>query len=184
MAKLVYAAICSLDGFVNDAQGEFDWAFPDEQLHEAVNELEAPIKTYLYGRRMYDIMKVWADFPGIDDEPEVVRNYAQIWIAADKHVFSSTLHEATTPRTHLHREFNPDSVRQLKEMVATDISIGGPTIAAEALQAGLVDEVHLFAHPVLIGAGTAVFPVGFRQGLELLSERRFDSGVVHLHYRL
>lgn len=184
MAKLIYAVICSLDGFVNDEHGDFDWAMPDEQLHQYVNDLEAQIGTYLYGRRMYEIMQVWGDFPGIEDEPEVIREYAQVWIGADKHVFSSTLEEVTSARTHLHREFNPEGVRSLKETVATDVSIGGPTIAGVALQAGLVDEVHLFMHPILIGAGTAVFPAGFRQGLELLSERRFDSGVVHMHYRV
>jgi len=184
MARLVYAAICSLDGFINDADGSFDWAAPDEQMHEAANELEATIGTFLYGRRMYDIMKVWADLPGIEDEPEVVRNYAKIWAGADKHVFSSSLEVVTTPRTHLHRDFDPEGVRQLKAMAATDVSIGGPTIAAAALEAGLVDEIHLFVHPILIGDGTAIFPAGFRQELHLLADRRFDSGAVHLHYRL
>ncbi len=184
MARLIYAAICSLDGFINDADGDFDWAAPDEQMHQAANELEAGIGTFLYGRRMYDIMKVWADFPGIEDEPEVVREYAEVWAAADKHVFSSGLEAVTTPRTHLHREFNPEGVRQLKETVATDVSIGGPTIAAVALQAGLIDEIHLFVHPILIGAGTPIFPAGFRQELHLLAERRFDSGAMHLHYRV
>lgn len=184
MAKLIYAAICSLDGFVNDADGNFDWAFPDEELHQVANELEAGIRTYLYGRRMYEIMQVWGEFPGIEDEPEVVRDYARIWADADKHVFSSTLKSATTARTHLHREFNPEAVLQLKESADTDLSIGGPTIAGVALQAGLVDEIHQFMHPILIGAGTPVFPADFRQDLELLNERRFDSGVVHLHYRV
>jgi len=184
VAKLIYAAICSLDGFVNDANGNFDWAMPDEEVHEAANALERGIGTYLYGRRMYEIMQVWGDFPELDGEPAVVRDYAQIWAGADKHVFSSTLAEVSTPRTHLHREFTPEGVRRLKETVSTDISIGGPTIAAVALQAGLIDEIHQFLHPILIGGGTPVFPAGFRQGLELLDERRFDTGVVHLHHRV
>ena len=133
---------------------------------------------------MYEILKVWADFPGLEDEPEVVRDYAQIWIGADKHVFSASLGEVDTPRTHLHREFSTEGVRRLKETVTTDVSIGGPTIAAAALRADLVDEVHLFMHPLLVGAGTPVFPADFRQRLELVSERRFDSGVVHVHYRV
>ena len=183
MAKLIYAAICSLDGFVNDANGNFDWAMPDEEVHEAANALERGIGTYLYGRRMYEIMRVWGDFPSIEDEPDVVRDYAQIWSDADKYVFSSSLEEVTTARTQLHREFDPEAVRQLKESAAADLSIGGPTIAAAALQAGLVDEIHLFMHPILIGAGTPVFPADFRQDLQLLDHRRFDSGVVHVHYR-
>ncbi|MDO8733002.1 MAG: dihydrofolate reductase family protein [Actinomycetota bacterium] len=184
MAKLIYAVICSLDGFVNDAQGNFDWAAPDEQVHQAVNDLEAPIGTHLYGRRMYEVMQVWETMPEFAEESEVTREYAKLWSKADKHVFSSTLTSVPTVHTHLHREFNPDGVRQLKETVATDVSIGGPTIAASALQAGLVDEVHQFLHPILIGAGTPVFPANFRQHLELLDERHFDSGVVHLHYRV
>ncbi|MDO9485035.1 MAG: dihydrofolate reductase family protein [Actinomycetota bacterium] len=184
MAKLIYAVICSLDGFVNDAQGDFDWAMPDEQLHAFVNDLESSIGTYIYGRRMYEIMQVWADFPGIEDEPAVVQDYAKVWANADKHVFSTTLDSVSTARTHLHREFDADRVRELKDTVAHDVSIGGPTVAATALRAGLVDEIHLFMHPIVIGSGTPVFPSELRQNLELLDQRRFTSGVVHLHYRV
>ena len=184
MARLIYAAICSLDGFVNDADGNFDWAMPDEEEHAFVNELESSIGTYIYGRRMYEIMQVWADFPGIEDEPEVVQNYAKVWAGADKHVFSATLTSVSTARTHLHRVFDPERVRELKENVAHDVSIGGPTVAAAALRAGLVDDIHLLLHPVLIGTGTPVFPSDFRHDLELLEQRQFASGVVHLHYRV
>ncbi len=184
MAKLIYAAITSLDGFVNDEQGNFDWAAPDELVHAAVNELERQIGAYIYGRRMYEIMQVWADFPGLAEEPAVIQDYARVWASADKHVFSSTLTDVATSRTQLHRAFDPVQVSRLKSIAEEDISIGGPTIAAAALRAGLVDEIHQYLHPILIGSGTPMFPADFQQGLELLDERRFDSGVVHLHYRL
>jgi dihydrofolate reductase len=178
---LIYSAIASLDGYVNDADGRFEWAAPDAELHAFVNDLERPIGTYLYGRRMYETMAVWETI----DEPEPeMRDYAQLWRAADKIVYSATLDEVTTSRTRLERAFEPDAVRALKAAAASDISIGGPTLAAEAFRMGLIDECHLFLHSVAVGGGTPALPVGARTNLELLDERRFASGAVHLHYRV
>jgi len=183
MAKLIYAAIISLDGYVADARGNFDWAEPDEEVHAFVNDLERPIGTYLYGRRMYEVMTFWETVPTAD-EPYVMRDFAQLWKAADKVVFSTTLASVSTGRTRLERRFDPDVVRQLKQTAASDISIGGPNLAAHAIRAGLVDEMHLFLNPVVVGGGTGSLPDGVRVDLELLDERRFANGVVHLHYRI
>jgi dihydrofolate reductase len=179
MGKLVYSAIASLDGYVNDADGNFDWAAPDAELHAFVNDQERPIGTYLYGRRMYETMAVWET---LDDPAPVMRDYAEIWRAADKVVVSTTLDAVTTPRTRLERTLDPDAVRALK--AGGDVSIGGPTLAADALGAGLVDELHLFLNPVVVGDGTPALPDGLRAQLELLGERRFAGGVVHVHYRV
>jgi dihydrofolate reductase len=176
---LVYSAIASLDGFVADADGGFAWAAPDPELHAFVNELERPVGTYLYGRRMYEVMSAWETMD--DDAPEM-RDFAQIWRAADKVVYSRTLAEPATARTRLEREFDPEAVLQLKAEAGTDISVGGPELAGEALRAGLVDELHLFVTPVVVGAGTHWLPGDLRIGLELLAEHRFAGGVVHLHY--
>ena len=177
---LVYSAICSLDGYVDDEHGNFDWAAPDEEVHAFVNDLERPIGTYLYGRRMYEVMRAWETLE--DDEP-AMRDFASIWRKADKIVYSSTLDEVTTARTRLERSFDAAAVRRLKE--GGDVSVGGPTLAAHALQSGLVDEVHLFLTPVLVGGGTRVFPDGVRADFELLDERRFASGgVVYARYRV
>ena len=183
VAKLQYSAICSVDGFMADEQGNFDWAAPDEQVHAFVNELESGIGTHLYGRRMYEVMRVWEEQEWLDDEPDVVRDYARIWGLADKHVFSETLDSVSTARTRLHRTFDPAAITQLKASSARDISIGGATLAAHAMRAGLVDEFHLVIVPVLVGGGTSVMPLGIRLNLELIDMRRFDSGFVHLHYR-
>ena len=183
MAKLIYSAIASLDGYVADEKGNFDWAAPDEQVHAFVNDHERGIGTYLYGRRMYQVMAAWQTMETAG-EPPVMADYAGIWRAADKVVFSRTLEEVATPRTRLVRDFDPGDVRQWKESAERDISVGGPELAASALRAGLVDECHLFLHPVIIGGGSAALPDGLRTGLELLDEHRFDNGVVHLHYRL
>jgi dihydrofolate reductase len=179
-ARLIYSAIASLDGYVVDAQGSFDWAAPDEQVHAFVNDLERPIGTYLYGRRMYDVMAVWET---IDDPASCMRDYAEIWRGADKIVYSATLDRVGSSRTRIEREFDLESVRQLKASLDRDISVGGPTLAAHAFRAGLVDECHLFLTPILVGGGTRALPDGVFLELELLDERRFDSGVVHLHYR-
>ena len=183
MAKLIYSVIASLDGYVADEKGDFDWAAPDAQVHAFVNEQERPIGTYLYGRRMYELMSYWETVDTAGRSPEVV-DYAGIWRAAEKVVFSRTLDSFSTARTRLVRDFDPDAVRRWKDSAERDISVGGPELAAVALRAGLVDECHLFLNPVVIGGGTQALPDGLRVGLELLDEHRFDNGVVHLHYRL
>ena len=182
MAKLIYSAITSLDGYVADTDGRFDWAAPDEQVHAFVNDLERPIGTYLYGRRMYDVMRYWETAHTEPDQPPVGLDFARIWQAADKVVYSTSLDEVTTTRTRLERRFDPDTVRALKEGATRDISVGGPGLAAEALRAGLVDECHVFVNPVVVGGGTAFLPEGVRSDLELMDEHRFGNGVVHLHY--
>jgi dihydrofolate reductase len=183
MANLIYAAITSLDGYVADEEGKFDWAAPDEEVHGYVNELERPIGTYLYGRRMYEVMRFWEDPEDLADQSPVFRDYAEIWQAADKIVYSSSLDLAATARTRIEREFHPAAVQRIKETAAADLSVGGPHLAAEALRAGLVDELHQFISPVLVGGGTAWLPDGLRLDLELLDERRFAGGVVHVRYR-
>jgi dihydrofolate reductase len=183
MGKLIYAAIASLDGYVEDEMGRFDWAAPDEEVHGFVNDLERPIGTYLYGRRMYETMVFW-ETAGGGDEPPVFDDYARVWRAAEKVVYSRTLAEPSSARTRIEREFDPEAVRALKEASPTDLSIGGAELAGEALAAGLVDEVRLLLVPYLAGGGKRALPDGVRTRLELLDERRFASGVVHLHYRV
>jgi dihydrofolate reductase len=183
MAKLVYSAIASLDGYVADADGNFDWAAPGEEVHAFVNDLERPIGTYLYGRRMYEVMAVWQTL-SVDDEPPVMRDFAELWRAADKIVYSRTLDDVATPKTRLEREFDPEAVRRLKDTAASDLGVGGPGLAAQAFAAGLVDEIGLFLTPVIVGGGTRALPDGVRVDLELLDERRFTSGVVYAHYRV
>jgi dihydrofolate reductase len=183
MAKLIYTSIASLDGYVADSNGSFEWAAPDEEVHAFVNDLERAIGTYLYGRRLYDVMTPWETM-STEAGPAVVADYASIWRSADKVVYSTTLRAPTTPRTRVERRFDPDEVRRMKASADRDLSIGGPTLAAEALRAGLVDECHLFLTPILVGGGTAVFPDGIWARLELVEERRFRGGVVHLHHRI
>jgi dihydrofolate reductase len=180
MAKLIYAAITSLDGYVADEQGGFDWAAPDEQVHAFVNDLQRPIGTYLYGRRMFEVMRFWQT---ADTDTEVTRDYASIWRAADKVVFSRTLDPVDTARTRVERRFDPDAVRRLKAAADRDLSVGGPGLAAAVIRAGLVDEWHQFVTPIVVGGGTHWLPDGVRVPLDLLDEHRFASGVVHLHYR-
>ena len=183
MARLIYSAIASLDGYVADEQGDFRGLAPDEELHAFVNDLERTIGTHLYGRRMYEVM-VWWETVETAGEPEVMRDYAEIWWAADKIVYSKTLDAVASERTRVERDFEPDTVRHLKATTERDISIGGPDLAGQALAAGLVDECHLFLAPLTLGGGTRALPDGLRTGLELLDERRFASGVVHLHHRV
>ena len=179
MSRLVYSAITSLDGYVVDAEGSFEWAAPDPELHAAVNEAERPIGTYLYGRRMYEVLSAWETIEG--DQP-VIRDYAQIWRGADKVVYSTTLDRVTTARTRLERRFDPTRVRRLVDEADRDVSVGGPTLAAAALRAGIVDALHLYLHPVVVGGGTPALPDGVRLDLRLTAERRFGSGAVHLGY--
>ncbi|HEY7276324.1 MAG TPA: dihydrofolate reductase family protein [Trebonia sp.] len=177
---LVYSVIASLDGYTADAEGKFDWAEPDEEVHAFVNELERGIGTYLYGRRMYATMVSWETVP-LAGQSQPTRDFAEIWRAADKVVYSTTLTAASSARTRIEPRFDPAAVAALKQR--GDVSVGGPGLAASAIRAGLVDEYHLFVTPVVVGGGTAVFPDGVRAGLDLVDERRFASGVVYLRYR-
>jgi dihydrofolate reductase len=181
VGKLIYSAIASLDGYVVDAAGNFDWAAPDAEVHAFVNDLERPIGTYVYGRRMYETMAVWET---MDDPAPEMRDFAQLWRAADKVVYSRTLESVSSERTRLEREFAPDAVRALVADAARDVTVGGPTLAGAALAAGLVDEIQLFLNPVGVGGGTPALPHGLRVDLALLDQRRFANGVVYLSYRV
>ena len=183
MAKLIYSAITSLDGYVADEAGKFDWAEPDEEVHRLVNDLERPVGTYLYGRRMYEVMAYWETAHALPDQPPFVRDFAEIWQVADKIVYSKTLETAATARTRIERDFDPETVRQLKASGERDITVGGPDLAAQAIRAGLVDELQLFVAAVVVGGGKRSLPDHVRLKLELLDERRFGSGVVYLRYR-
>jgi dihydrofolate reductase len=182
LAKLIYNAIASLDGYVEDESGGFAWAAPDEEVHAFVNELEREVGTHLCGRRMYETMVFWETEPSGDDEPEVMRDFAAIWRAADKVVYSRTLDTVTAARTRIERDFDPEAVRRLKADATSDISVGGAELAAQAFRAGLVDECHLFLVPILVGGGKRALPDGVRLELELLDERRFANGTVFLRY--
>jgi dihydrofolate reductase len=184
MAKLIYAAISSLDGYVADAEGKFDWSAPDQEVHRFVNDLERPIGTHLYGRRMYEVMRYWETAPTGNDEPSAEQEYAKIWQTADKIVYSKSLERASTGKTRIERDFDPEAIQQLKAAAARDISVSGPTLAAQALKLGLVDECHLFLSPIVVGGGNPALPDNVRLVFELLDERRFSNGVVHLHYRV
>ena len=182
MARLIYSAIASLDGYVEDKHGNIGWAAPDDEVHAFVNDLERPIATYLYGRRMYETMLSWETVSG--DQPAVSRDFAEIWRAAEKIVYSRTLQAPSSQRTRIERDFDPEAVRQLKASSTQDITVGGAELAGEAIAAGLVDECHLYLVPILLGGGKRALPDNVRAQLGLLAERRFPSGVVHLHYAL
>ena len=184
MAKLIYAAISSLDGYVADAEGNFDWSAPDDEVHRFVNELERPIGTYLYGRRMYEVMRYWETAPTGNGKPSAEQEYAKIWQAADKIIYSKSLEQVSSARTRIEREFDPQAIQQLKAAATRDVSVSGPTLAAQAIKLGLVDECRLFLSPIVVGGGNPALPDNVRLGLELLDERRFGNGVVHLHYRV
>jgi dihydrofolate reductase len=181
--KLIYSAIASLDGYVADEHGNFDWAAPDEDVHAFVNDLERNIGTYLYGRRMYEVMVAWETMPAAG-QPPFIQDYTEIWKAADKIVFSRTLKTPSSERTRIQRDFDPEEIRRVKESTKRNLSVGGPHLAANALQASLVDEIHLFLAPVIVGAGNRALPDDVQMKLELLDERRFRSGFVHLHYQV
>ena len=183
MAKLIYTAIGSLDGYIEDERGKFDWAQPDEEAHAFINDLERPVGTYLYGRRMYEVMTAWETLPESADQPQTLLDFAEIWQAADKIVYSRTLGAASTARTRIEREFDPDAVRQLKTAAERDLAVGGAELAGHAFRAGLVDELHLFVAPAVVGGGKQSLPDKVRLELELLDERRFRSGMVYLRYR-
>ncbi|HEX6936165.1 MAG TPA: dihydrofolate reductase family protein [Actinomycetes bacterium] len=182
MAKLIYSAITSLDGYIEDEDGKFDWSAPDAEVHTFVNDLERPIGTYLYGRRMYDVMVAWETL-ALADQPPFTRDFAEIWRAAEKIVYSRTLVTVSSARTRIERDFDPDALRALKSSAGRDITVGGPELAAQAFRAGLVDECHLFVAPIVVGGGKQSLPDKVRLRFELLDERRFGNGTVHLRYR-
>jgi len=182
LAKLIYSALMSLDGFVADETGNFDWAAPDEQVHRFVNEFARPVGTYLYGRRMYETMLYWETAKSVPGQPPFALDFADIWQAADKVVFSRTLAKASSARTAIRREFNVEAVCALKASAGRDITVGGPELAGQALGAGLVDELQLFFSPVLVGGGNKALPEGVSRRLSLLDERRFDNGTVFVRY--
>jgi dihydrofolate reductase len=183
MAKLIYSAISSLDGYIADEDGNFDWAVPDEEVHAFINDLQRPIGTYLFGRRMYEVMVGWETAHTLPDQPPFILDYAQIWQAADKIVYSRTLEAVSSARTRIERDFYPETVRQMKAQAEGDIIVGGPELAAQAIKAGLVDECHLFVAPIVVGGGKRSLPDNVRLKLELIYERRFGSGMVYLYYR-
>jgi dihydrofolate reductase len=182
MAKLIYTAIASLDGYIEDEHGKFDWAMPDEEVHAFANDLERPIGIHLYGRRLYETMKAWDSDEILQGQPRVMRDYAEIWRAADKIVYSRSLEKVETTRTRLERTFDPGAIRALKESEKRDISIGGADLAGQALDAGLVDELHLLLVPVAVGAGKAALAIQARRSLSLLGRRSFANGTIYLHY--
>jgi dihydrofolate reductase len=183
MAKLIYSAITSLDGYVADEQGSFDWAAPDEEVHAFVNDRIRPLGTHLYGRRMYEVMVAWEHDENFPDRAPVTIDFARIWQGADKVVYSRTLEAPSSARTRIEREFDPEAVRRMKREASSDLSVGGPELAAEAIRAGLVDEIELLLNPIVVGGGNPALPRGVRVPLELLEERRFRGGVVLVRYR-
>lgn len=183
MAQLIYSAVMSLDGYVADKDGKFGWAEPDEEVHAFFNDLDRPVGTHLYGRRMYETMSGWETDPSLADQSPLMRDFADIWQAADKVVYSTTLDTVSTARTRLARAFDPEVVRQMKASAERDLSVGGPDLAAHAFKAGLVDACHLFIAPIVVGGGHQALPDDVRLELDLVDERRFSSGMVYLHHR-
>ena len=183
MAKLIYIANMSLDGYIEDAHGRLDWTEPTDEVFTFITDLVRPTGAYLYGRRMYETMAVWEADPTLAAQSELMADFANVWQMADKIVYSTTLDAASTANTRLERRFDPDSVREMKTSAASDLTIGGPTLTAHAFDAGLVDECHLFIHPVLVGQGKPAFPSHARIQLDLLEEHRFGKGAVYLRYR-
>lgn len=184
MAKLLYATNVSLDGYIEDEQGNFDWGISDDETYAFWTDFQRPIGTYLYGRRIYETMVYWETANAGGDQPELKRDFAQIWQSAEKIVYSRTLEAASSAKTRIKREFDPDAIRRLKEASGADITINGPELAGQAMRAGLVDECHLLLNPIVLGRGKRALPDNLRMQLELLGERRFGNGVVHLHYRV
>ena len=182
MAKLIYSAIASLDGFVADEDGKFDWAQPDEEVHAFINDLARPVGTYLHGRRMYEVMVAWETLT-LAGQPPFMQDFAEIWRAADKIVYSRRLDTVSAARTRIERDFDPEAVRQMKAPAGHDFMVGGPDLAGQAIKAGLVDELHLFVAPIVVGGGKQSLPNNVRLELEVLDERQFGNGMVHLHYR-
>jgi dihydrofolate reductase len=183
MGKLIYSALASLDGYIEDEGGKFDWAKPDEEVHSFVNDFSRPVGIYLLGRRMYEVLVYWETL-ALDDQPAHIRDFGEVWRAADKIVYSKTLDTVSSARTRIERDFDPETVRQLKAEADRDLTVGGPDLAAHAFRAGLVDELHLLLAPVVVGGGKRALPDATRLDLELLDERRFRAGVAHLHYQV
>jgi len=183
-ARLIYIATQSLDGYIEDGQGKFDYATPDEEEHQFINDLIRPVGTYLYGRRMYETMRVWETEVGGESDPAFMRDFAKIWRAADKVVYSTSLKQVSTPRTRLERTFDLDAIREMKSRAGQDLGIGGPGLAAHAFRAGLVDEIHLFLAPIIVGGGKPSLPDDVRLKLRLIDQRLFKgTGIVHVRYR-
>jgi dihydrofolate reductase len=182
MAKLIYSAITSLDGYIADEDGNFDWAAPDAEVHSFINDLERPAGTYLYGRRMYETMVYWETADTLPDQRPAAQDFAQIWQGADKIVYSRTLDAPSSANTRIERDFDPDAVRRMKGSGERDIGVGGSEVAAQAIRAELVDECRLFLAPVVVGGGKKALPDAVRWKLELLDERRFAAGFVYLRY--
>ena len=182
MAKLIYLTIASLDGYVADEDGNFDWGEPDEEVHTFINDLARPVGTHLYGRRMYEVLVAWENL-SLADQPPYIRDFAEIWRAADKIVYSKTLETVSSARTRLERDFDPEAIKQLKASADRDLAVAGPELAGQAIKAGLVDELQLVVAPIMVGGGTEALPSGVRQELELLDERRFGNGMAFLRYR-
>jgi dihydrofolate reductase len=183
VANLIYSAITSLDGYVADVDGNFEWAVPDEEGHTFINDLERPVGTYLYGRRMYEVMVGWESAHTLPDQPPFMLDFAQIWQSADKIVYSKTLEAVSSARTRIERDFDPEAIQQMKARAERDIIVRGPELAAQAIKAGLVDELHLFVTPIVVGGGKQSLPNNVRLMLELIDERRFEGGMVYLQYR-
>jgi dihydrofolate reductase len=184
MAKLIYVSNVSLDGYIEDEHGSFDWTAPDDELFAFITDLVRPVSTYLYGRRLYDTMAVWETDPALAAQSGLTADFATNWQAASKVVYSTRLGAVPTARTRLERTFDPASVRDMKASSSSDLTVGGAQLAAHAFRAGLVDECHLLVRPVLVGAGKPALPSGVRTGLELLDDRRLGKGVVYLRYRV
>jgi dihydrofolate reductase len=184
VAKLIYSTIASLDGYIEDEDGSFDWAVPDEEVHAFINDLVRPVGTYLYGRRMYEMMVGWETDPSLAEHSPLMRDFAEIWQAADKVAYSKTLETVSTSKTRIERDFDPEAVRRMKASAGRDIFVSGPNLAAHAFKAGLVDECHLFLAPIMVGGGKRSLPDDVRMKLELLEERRFEGGMVYLRYRV
>jgi dihydrofolate reductase len=184
VARLMYSMLMSLDGYVVDEHGNFDWAVPDDEVHRFINDLVRPVGTYLYGRRLYEVMVAWETLHTVADQPAAMLDFAEIWQAAEKVVYSRTLTSVSSARTRIEREFNPETVREMKSLTGADMEIGGPDLAAKAFSHGLIDDCHLFIAPVLVGSGKRGLPEGIHINLELMNERRFGNGMVYLHYGL
>jgi dihydrofolate reductase len=182
LAKLIYSMLTSLDGYVADRDGNFEWAMPDDEVHTFVNDLERGVGTYLLGRRMYEVMIPWETMHTLPDQPPFVLDFAKIWQAADKVVYSTTLEAVSAGRTRIERNFDPEAVREMKAALGHDMTIGGPQLAAQAFKARLVDECHLFLTPIIVGGGKQSLPDDVRIKLELLDERRFGNGMVYVRY--